>query len=96
MPVSSYFDLGQYVIWELPLYGALGLVAFVLHKQMINGVNMISMTSVWFIWFALAIGYLFDVFRILKYNLPRLKKGVPEEEKFPFGSVGALNTTYFA
>jgi len=96
MPVSSYFDLGQYVIWELPLYGALGLVAFVLHKQMINGVNMISMTSVWFIWFALAIGYLFDVFRIIKYNLPRLKKGVPEEEKFPFGSVGALNTTYFA
>ncbi len=96
MPVSSYFDLGQYVVWELPLYGALGLVVFVLHKQMINGVHMISMTNVWISWIVLGIVYLADVIRILKANLPRLKAGVPEEEKFPFGSIGALNTTYFA
>ncbi|RLD41250.1 MAG: MFS transporter [Bacteroidetes bacterium] len=96
MPVSSYFDLGQYVVWELPLYGALGLVVFVLHKQMINGVHMISMTNVWISWIVLGIAYLADVIRILKANLPRLKAGVPEEEKFPFGSIGALNTTYFA
>lgn len=96
MPVSSYVDLGQYVIWELPLYGALGLVAYILHKQMIDGVNMISMTNVWITWVILGIVYLGDVVRILKANLPRLKAGVPKEEKFPFGSVGALNTTYFA
>ena len=96
MPVSSYFDLGQYLLWELPLYGALGLVAFVLHKQMINGVHMISMTQVWITWIILGAVYFVDVARILKANLPRLKKGVPEEDKFPFGSVGALNTTYFA
>lgn len=96
MPVSSYFDLGQYLVWELPLYGALGLVVFVLHKQMINGVHMISMTQVWIAWIILAVVYLGDVARIVKFNLPRLKAGVPEEEKFPFGSVGALNTTYFA
>jgi len=96
MPVSSYFDLGQYIVWELPLYGALGLVAFVLHKQMIHGEHMISMTQVWISWIVLGIVYLADVGRILKANLPRLKAGVPEEEKFPFGSVGALNTTYFA
>lgn len=96
MPVSSYVDLGQYVIWELPLYGALGLVAYVLHKQMIDGVNMISMTNVWITWVILGIIYLGDVVRILKANLPRLKAGVPDKEKFPFGSVGALNTTYFA
>ncbi len=96
MPVSSYFDLGQYIVWELPLYGALGLVVFVLHKQMIHGEHMISMTQVWIAWIVLGIVYLADVGRILKANLPRLKAGVPEEEKFPFGSVGALNTTYFA
>ncbi|MEZ5082837.1 MAG: MFS transporter [Bacteroidales bacterium] len=96
MPVSSYFDLGQYIVWELPLYGALGLVVFVLHKQMIHGEHMISWTQVWIAWIILGIVYLADVGRILKANLPRLKAGVPEEDKFPFGSVGALNTTYFA
>jgi NNP family nitrate/nitrite transporter-like MFS transporter len=96
MPVSSYFDLGQYIVWELPLYGALGLVVYVLHKQMILGEHMISITQVWTAWIVLGIIYLADVGRILKANLPRLKVGVPEEDKFPFGSVGALNTTYFA
>jgi len=96
MPVSSYFDLGQYIVWELPLYGALGLVVYVLHKQIINDVHMISMTQVWIAWLILGVVYLADVVRIVKANLPRLKAGVPEKEKFPFGSVGALNTTYFA
>ncbi|MBC8343831.1 MAG: MFS transporter [Bacteroidetes bacterium] len=96
MPVSSYFDLLQYLIWELPLYGALGLVAFILHKQMIHGEHMISMNVVVGIWIALFVVYLADIARILKVNLPRLKAGVPESEKFPFGSVGALNSTYFA
>ena len=96
MPVSSYLVLGQYLLWELPLYGALGLVAFVLHKQMIHGEHMISMNIIIGIWIALFIVYLADVMRILKTNLPRLKAGVPDAEKFPFGSVGALNSTYFA
>lgn len=96
MPVSSYFDLGQYILWELPLYGALGLVVFILHKQMIHGEHMISLAQVWIAWILLGIVYLADVGRILKANLPRLKAGVPEDDKFPFGSVGALNTTYFA
>ena len=96
MPVSSYIDLVQYIVWELPLYGALGLVVFVLHKQMINAEHMISWTGVWIIWIILGVIYLADIVRILKANLPRLKAGVPEKEKFPFGSVGALNTTYFA
>lgn len=96
MPVSSYLDLGQYLLWELPLYGALGLVAFILHKQMIHGEHMISWVAVIAIWVGLFLIYLADVIRILKTNLPRLKAGVPEKEKFPFGSVGALNSTYFA
>lgn len=96
MPVSSYKDLAQYVVWEFPLYGALGLVVYVLHKQMIHDVHMISWTNVWIAWIILAVVYLADVGRILKVNLPRLKAGVPEKEKFPFGSIGALNSTYFA
>jgi len=35
MPVSSYGDLAQYLLWTIPLYGALGLLAFNLQKQQI-------------------------------------------------------------
>lgn len=67
MPVSSYLDLGQYLLWEIPLYGALGLVAFVLHKQMIHGEHMLSWLAVTWIWAALAFVYMLDVIRILRY-----------------------------
>lgn len=96
MPVSSYFDLGQYILWELPLYGALCLVVFILHKQKINAEPMISWAQVWYAWIILGAVYIADILRILKVNLPRLKAGVLESEKFPFGSIGALNSTYFA
>lgn len=58
--------------------------------------NMFSIEIMYIIWGVLGIMYLFKVYSILKFNIPRLKAGIPEEEKFHFGSVGALNTTYFA
>jgi len=69
---------------------------YVLHKQMIYAEHMISWAQVWIAWIILGAVYLADVVRIVRTNLPRLKVGVPEKDKFPFGSVGALNTTYFA
>ncbi len=96
MPVSSYSDMAQYIFWTLPLYGALGLLSWNLQKQVIHGENMFSETSMYMIWVGLALFFLFQVVRILQFNLPRLKAGVPEKEKYPYSSVGALNTTYFA
>lgn len=57
---------------------------------------LFSKKVLYFIWLGLGLAYLYQAFTILKFNLPRLKQGVPEEEKFHFPSVGALNTTYFA
>lgn len=96
MPVSSYGDLIQYIIWTAPMNFALGLLAKNLQKQMVHGENMFSMDVLYMIWAGLAILYLYKVISILKVNLPRLKEGVPDEEKYPFSSVSALNTTYFA
>jgi NNP family nitrate/nitrite transporter-like MFS transporter len=96
MLVSSYGDLIQYLFWQLPLYGALGLLVFNLHKQQIDGSPMLSMNLVWGAWIILMIVYLLDVARILAANLPNLKKGVAEKDKYSFGSIGALNSTYFA
>jgi nitrate/nitrite transporter NarK len=58
--------------------------------------NMFSVQILYIIWAILGAMYLFKAFKIVQFNLPRLKKGIPEEEKYPFGSVAALNTTYFA
>ncbi len=96
MPVSSYKDLAQYLFWELPLYGAIGLVVYNLHNQKVDGHAMLSWTTVWIMWSSLFIVYLFDAARIIKTNMPHLKNGVKEEDKFNFGSIGALNSTYFA
>ncbi len=58
--------------------------------------NMFSLSVMYIIWAILAVFYLFKAVNILRFNIPRLKAGIPEEEKYPFSSVGALNTTYFA
>ena len=96
MPVSNYYGLFQYLFWALPLYGALGLLGYNLQKQIINGDNMFSIKTMYLIWAILALFYVYKVYQILAYNLPRLRTGIPEHEKFAFSSVGALNTTYFA
>ena len=38
----------------------------------------------------------YQIIQILRVNVPILKKGVPEDDKYPFNSVAALNSTYFA
>lgn len=57
---------------------------------------LFSKTIMYIIWGVLVVLYLYQCFNIYRYNAPRLKKGIPEVEKYHFGSVGALNTTYFA
>ncbi len=58
--------------------------------------NMFSLQTMYIIWIILLAFYLYKAFVILKFNVPRLKQGIPEEDKYPFSSVAALNTTYFA
>ncbi len=58
--------------------------------------NMFSLNSLYIIWIVLLVFYLYKAYTILRFNLPRIKAGVPEDEKYPFSSVAALNTTYFA
>lgn len=96
MPVSSYKDLIQYIFWSFPLYGALGVLAWKLGGLDVEGQPLLSATIVNAIYVILGLWYLYSVFKILKENLPALKKGVPENEKYSWSSVAALNSTYFA
>jgi len=45
---------------------------------------------------AIAVVVVYQVWQVLRVNLPLLRKGIPADDRYPFSSVAALNTTYFA
>jgi len=101
MEVSSYGDLVQYVLWTIPLIGALGVLAWrvggvVINKGTPEAYALISPTVVNVTYVGLTVVLIMQIAWILRVNLPLLQRGVPEEEKYHWGSVAALNSTYFA
>ncbi len=100
MMVTSYKDLVQYIIWSFPLVGAMGVLAWKIQTVQIetDGVlqNLYSENILYIIYGVLTLLYIAHVVKTLQINLPYLKAGVPEEEKYNWGSVAALNSTYFA
>lgn len=101
MTVSSYGDLVQYILWSFPIFGALGLLAWRISRIDIADTDgtvsaLIPNGSLWLIYSGLALFFAVHVAKTLQVNLPILREGVPEEDKYPFASVAALNTTYIA
>ena len=96
MLLSSYRDLVQYLVWSIPLVGALAVLAWRVSNVDVDGEPVLSDSGLYLIYALLAAVYLGHVVRTLQVNLPYLKAGVPEDERYHFGSVVALNSTYFA
>jgi NNP family nitrate/nitrite transporter-like MFS transporter len=96
MMVTSYWDLFQYLFWSIPLVGALGLLAWRVSTVEVDGEVIMSQSALYAIYAVLALVFVVHVVRTLQVNLPYLRAGVPEDEKYHFGSVVALNSTYFA
>lgn len=99
--VTSYADLIQYLLWSFPLVGALGLLAWRVSKIPIprdDGTTMVLLPDpyLYTIYAGLFLVYIAHCVKSLQVNLPVLRRGVPEEERYPFNSVAALNTTYIA
>jgi len=99
--VSSYGDLVQYLIWSFPLMGALGVLAWrasnipLGNGQDGNTAPIISQPFLYALWAILGLMYIAHVIKSLQVNLPHLRAGVPEDMRYSFNSVAALNTTYF-
>lgn len=96
MMVTSYGDLAQYLVWSIPLVGALGLLAWRISNVKVDGSPIISESMLMVIYAVLALVYIAHVVKTLQVNLPYIRAGVPEDEKYHWGSVAALNSTYFA
>ncbi|KAA3595927.1 MAG: MFS transporter [Calditrichaeota bacterium] len=96
MTVTSYKDLVQYVIWSIPLIGAMIVLAWRLSTVKVNGTPIIDETILYITYGVLGLFLVGHIVKVLQVNLPYLKAGVPENEKYNWGSVAALNSTYFA
>ena len=91
LEVSSYRDLGLLVLFTVPLVGILSILVYRVQRMgYIDGfVASICYASI-------AVMVIYQVWQVLRVNLPILRHGVPEDDRYPFSSVAALNTTYFA
>lgn len=96
MMVTSYRDLVQYLAWSFPLVGALGVLAWRISNVEIDGEAVISDGALLVIYGILLAVYAAHVFKTLQINLPYLRAGVPDGDRYHWGSVAALNSTYFA
>jgi len=96
MTVTSYRDLVQYLIWSFPLVGAMGILAWKIGSVKVDGEPILSENLLYLTYGILALIYGLHVFKVLQVNLPILKAGVPEEDRYRWGNVAALNSTYFA
>jgi NNP family nitrate/nitrite transporter-like MFS transporter len=91
LEVSSYRDLIMLAIMTVPMVGILGILVW-----RVNNTGYIDDLTAWACYFAIVVVVLYQLYQVFRVNLPILKKGVPADDRYPFSSVAALNTTYFA
>nr|WP_298411311.1 MFS transporter [uncultured Halomonas sp.] len=91
MEVSSWADMIKLILWTIPLIGVLAILVW-----RIQNMGYLSTTGAVIAYLVIAAIVTYQIVQILRVNVPILKKGVPEDDKYPFNSVAALNSTYFA
>ncbi|MAO14251.1 MFS transporter [Marinobacter sp.] len=90
MEVSSWGDLVKLILWTIPLIGVLAILVW--RIQNLGYLSPMGAAICYAVIFAIVC---YQIIQILRVNIPILKKGVPEDDKYPFSSVAALNSTYF-
>ncbi|MCL7931648.1 MFS transporter [Halomonas llamarensis] len=91
MEVSSWADMVKLILWTIPLVGVLSILVW-----RIQNMGYLSTTGAIIAYLVIIAVVIYQITQILRVNIPILKEGVPEDDKYPFSSVAALNSTYFA
>jgi len=91
LEVSSWGELVLLCIFIVPMVGILSILVY--RIQLMGYIDGITAAACY-----LAIGVVvtYQVVQAIRVNVPILRKGVPEDDRYPFKSVAALNATYFA
>jgi MFS transporter, NNP family, nitrate/nitrite transporter len=91
LEVSSYRDLVMLVLFTIPLIGILAILVW-----RVETMGYLDAMTAWICYGAILFVIAYQIVQILRVNLPILRRGVPEDDRYPFSSVAALNATYFA
>ncbi|MDM7951462.1 MFS transporter [Hydrogenophaga sp.] len=91
LEVSSYGDLILLLLFTVPLVGILSVLVWRVERT-----GFIDPLTAWICYGSIGVVIAYQLVQVLRVNLPILKRGVPEDDRYPFKSVAALNTTYFA
>jgi len=91
MEVSSYLDMVKLALYTVPMVGILSILVW-----RITTLGFIGTTGATIAYLVIAAVVIFQISQVFMVNLPILKKGVPEDDRYNFNQVAALNTTYFA
>lgn len=91
MEVTSKGDLAFLLVMKLPLYIALGLLAWRL-----TNVDMLADTTAYAIYAGLALLYGYDAYLAIRANWNVFHEEVPELHRYKFKQVAVLNVLYFA
>jgi NNP family nitrate/nitrite transporter-like MFS transporter len=91
LEVSSWGDMWLLILFTIPLYAVLALLVYrlTLSGFIGEGVAMV-------LYIAIVAITIQQIVQVLRVNLPILRRGVPEDDRYPYRSVAALNVTYFA
>lgn len=91
MEVSTWFDMVKLIIITIPLFGILSILVW-----RVRNFGYISEQTAVILYALIALLIVYQIIQILRVNIPILKKGVPEDDKYNFNNVVSLNITYFA
>jgi len=91
LEISSKKDFILYLIMNIPMYAALGVLAWKLSPA---NIGMLDAGVTNTIYAALTGLYAFQAFRMYQVNAHVFKVGVPEIERYHFSQVAVLNLSY--
>lgn len=89
--VSTWTDMVFAILWTIPTIGILGLLVW-----KIQGLGLLSANWAYICYLILAGWAGYQSLQIIRVNVPILKKGVPEDDKYPFLTVGCLCFCYIS
>lgn len=87
--VSTWGDLINAAIWTVPIFGVLAVLVMT-----VTGKGYISPLASYILYALVLAGVLYQVIALFKVNIPILKRGVPEDDKYRFTQVGTLCASY--
>lgn len=87
--VSTWGDLVLAILWTMPIWGVLSLLV-----RMVTKKGYITADISYILYAVIVSMVLYQIYGLIKVNVPILKKGVPEDDKYRFTQVGTLNASY--